>query len=575
MQALVDRLRTLGFFQRFSDEVIKEIASRARWYSLPGGEILFTEGSTPSAVYFVLSGRLVVVRGGSGGEEVVGYVRAGEPVGEMALLSGEVHSGSVFALRDTEIAALDTSEAARLFAREAEFAGAVARIVLARARRPGAAQNAPKVMALISTSPSIDLEMHAKAILKTIERYGRRAIWIADPAAATAVAAFDAIERSHDVILLTARVGDSFEYKFALRHADRFFIFARRDARPPRPFLLDPTETSQAQNFRLVDLVMLQEGERSGSIVDWVDAIDADRAFQVSGPRTEARLARAMAGSSIGLVLSGGGARAYAHVGAVRALRERGVVVDFVGGTSMGAIIAACVAMGWSDVEIERRIRDGFVASNPLGDHVLPVVALTRGARVEERLRRHFGDVMIEDLEIPFFCVSTDLAAGASRVHRRGRLADALRASIALPGILPPVADQESLLVDGAIMNNFPTDLMAGFHRGLTIGVDVAVAERLAPSLFVNPPGFIDWVLANGLRSAPPIVSLLMRAATVRQELRHADRPADILIEPKVVGVDLRDWRKYEIAVADGYRETIAALDASSDRLSPLIAAAR
>jgi NTE family protein len=281
-----------------------------------------------------------------------------------------------------------------------------------------------------------------------------------------------------------------------------------------------------------------------------------------------------MAGASIGLVLSGGGARAYAHIGAVRALRERGVPIDFVGGTSMGAIVAACVAMGWSDTEIERRIRDGFVASNPLGDHILPVVALTRGARVQERLNRHFGDVMIEDLEIPFFCVSSDLAAGAPRVHRRGRLVDALRASISLPGILPPVVDGDALLVDGAVMNNFPIDLMAGFHRGLTIGVDVAVAERVEPSLFVDPPGFVDWVIANGLRSAPPIVTLLMRAATVRQSVRPAGRPADILIEPKVVGVDLRDWRKYETAVADGYRETIVALDLARGRLAPLIAAA-
>ena len=165
---------------------------------------------------------------------------------------------------------------------------------------------------------------------------------------------------------------------------------------------------------------------------------------------------------------------AFAHIGAVRAIREAGLPFDFVCGASMGAVIAACVAMGWSDGEIETRIRKAFVSSNPLGDHVLPVVALTRGARVDTRLAEHFGDTLIEELQTPYFCVSSDIVAGAARVHRRGRVRDALRASIALPGILPPVVDGDSLLVDGAVINNFPTDLMSASHRGLTIGIDVA-----------------------------------------------------------------------------------------------------
>ena len=97
-----------------------------------------------------------------------------------------------------------------------------------------------------------------------------------------------------------------------------------------------------------------------------------------------------------------------------------------VGGTSMGAIIAACVAMGWDDEEIENRIRKAFVETNPLGDYVMPVVALSAGKRVSERLEEHFGSVLIEDLRTPFFAVSTNLMSGKSHVHRSGRLRDAL-----------------------------------------------------------------------------------------------------------------------------------------------------
>ncbi|MEX0645883.1 MAG: patatin-like phospholipase family protein, partial [Parvularculaceae bacterium] len=288
-----------------------------------------------------------------------------------------------------------------------------------------------------------------------------------------------------------------------------------------------------------------------------------------------ARLARVMAGKTVGLVLSGGGARAYAHIGAIKAMRERGAPIDCVSGASMGAIIAACVAMGWSDAEIEERIRDAFVASNPLGDHVLPVVALTRGRLVEERLKRHFGDALIEELTTPFFCVSSDLAAGVSRVHRFGRLRDALRASIALPGILPPVVDGDALLVDGAVINNFPTELMARFHRGMTIGIDVAQRGTISPADFIDPPNFFAWVFNNGFKSAPPIVSLLMRAATTREETMHIGHPADILITPDVPGVELRDWKRYDIAVADGYQATLKALDANWANLGPIVEAAK
>ena len=572
MQAALDRCRDLSYFKAFNDAALRELVERSRWFSLSGGMALFQQGEPSSAVYFVLTGRLIVVRSGDAGDEVLGYVRSGEPVGEMSLLAGEAHSASVYALRDTELLAVDKEDAEFLLEQSADFSHALANSIVRRARHPNDSfkHASPRVFALIGSSPSIDIEGHAKILKGLIESYGRKAVIISDPETFSD-GAFDDCEATHDVLLLTARVGDSYAYRFALRHADRFFVFARQDARPPRPFPLTTAEDAPARKFRLVDIVMLHEGTKSGSVADWVDAVDAHRIFHVSGPRTEERLARAVAGRTVGVVMSGGGARAYAHIGAVKALRERRIPIDFLAGASMGAIVAACVAMGWNDEEIEARIRDGFVESNPLGDHVLPVVALTRGARVEERLRRHFGDTLIEDLEIPFFCTSSEMTKGMTRIHRRGLLRDALRASISLPGILPPVVQGDELLVDGAVMNNFPIDLMTNLHRGVTIGVDVARAGSISPDAFADPPHFLEWVWRHGFRSAPPIVALLMRAATARQELRPRDGAADILITPDVTGVELRDWKEYDRAVIDGYAAALGALDRHWDRLEPII----
>jgi NTE family protein len=569
MQALADRVKDMPFFARFDAAALEATLARASWFTLTGGSTLFAQGGPSDQIYFTLAGRLIVARARDGVEETVGYVRSGEPVGEMSFLASEPHSASVYALRDTELLAIERADAEYLLDEVADFASAVARSIVARARRPAAtfSKSSPRVFALVSTSPSIDIEQHGRTLLATVKSCGVRAAMISDPETLDADA-FDDKEATHDVILLPTRVGDNAAHRFALRHADRFVVFARQDARPPRPFALAPTEDSPARRFRLVDIVMLHEGRITGSVADWVDAADANRVFHVSGPRSEERLARAIAGRTVALVFSGGGARAYAHIGAVQAIRERNIPIDFVCGASMGAIIAACVAMGWKDDEIEARIRDAFVVSNPLGDHVLPVVALTRGRIVEERLKRHFGDVLIEDLEIPFFCVSSELTQGVVRIHMRGRLRDALRATISLPGILPPVVDGERLLVDGAVMNNFPSDIMATLHRGLTIGVDVAQEGMISARSFENPPGFLDWMLHHGLKAPPPIVALLMRTATARQRLRPEEGPADLIIAPKAPGVQLRDWKLYDLAVADGRQSAAAALDANPALLS-------
>ena len=566
MESMLERLRRLPFFEALDEAALSDIALVGQWQSLAGGWELFAEGDPSDALHFNLSGRLIVVRGVDNGDEVVGYIRAGEPVGEMALLANEPHSASVFALRDTEILTIDRQNAELLMNKHGAFAATVARSILRRTRRQSASVHdaAPRVFALIGTSPSIDIEAFARDITNRIEKLGLQSEWLPIQSEPPDSLEFDRRELTCDVLILAARVDDSAWYRFVIRHADRFLVVARRDAKPPRPFPLTTATGARARKFRLVDLVMLHEGVPACPIVEWMDAVSASRVINCRGGPCRDRLARIIGGRSIGLVLSGGGARAYAHIGAVLAMREVGLPVDFVCGASMGAVIAACVAMGWPNEEIETRIRKAFVETNPLGDHVLPVVALTKGCRVETRLDEHFGEALIEDLAVPFFCVSSNLVDGALRVHRRGKLGEALRASISLPGILPPVVDGDAVLVDGAVVNNFPTDIMSTVHRGLNIGVDVARAGTIDPAMFLNPPGFFGWVSENGFSAAPPIVSLLMRTATARHERTLNVHPPDIMIAPTVRGVELRSWGRFDEAVADGYATTKMALDANA-----------
>ena len=541
------------------------IDAETQWISIPAGWPVFEAGEPAEAMWFLVTGSLAAFRPAYESSQLLGYIRPGEPVGEMALIAREAHSASVFAMRDSELLRLSRATFERLIETHPKMMEPLARLMLSRARAHTrqSPRSEPKVYALISTSPTIDLKLRANALQTALRRLGKRAAIIGEEGVNKPSAWFDALERDNDAVFLITPIADTPWFRTCMRQADRIWIMARADARPSAPLL--PQETSPARQFRLVDVILLRHGidRQAATTEEWRAAADATRLFHWHNVDDEdaARLARIIAGRSIGLVLSGGGARAYAHIGVVRALREAGIPFDVAGGTSMGAIIAACMAMGWDDDEIELRIRKAFVESNPLGDYVMPVVALTRGRRVEERLREHFGETLIEDLNIPFFCVSTDLAAGALRVHRSGLLRNALRATISLPGILPPVVEgAHSLLVDGAVMRNFPVDVLKELHRGPIIGVDVARRDGIDPEDFRDPPGFLSWIAAHGWQAPPPIASLLMRSATLAVDPWEGRSGADVLIAPEMPDIDMRDWKRFDEAVASGYEAAVAAL---------------
>jgi NTE family protein len=560
-----DQVLELPFFRRLGVGGRQAVRRGAVWYGVPGGHPLFLKGEPADHLYVVTSGSVGAFNETEDGRlELLGLIRPGDPVGEMALMAGEPHSASVYAVRDAEVVAIPKAAFNAMIRRSPTAMGELTRLMLARMRRTTPRSAGPRVFALISSSPSIDLGTLGRMLAAEIRANGVRATFRDNPLEADEEADLSAMEADNDYVLLGAPLNESRWTRFVLRQADRIWLMARADARPSYPIF--PEDFSPLSDLRLIDVVLLHPGETGlgASAEQWRAAAGAARLFHWRpGNQSDlAMLARTISARSLGLVLSGGGARAYAHVGAVRALRDAGFTFDFLGGTSMGGIIAAGVAMGWDDAELEWRMRDAFVDSNPLSDWTLPVIALTRGKVTDRRLKRHFGDIEISDLERPFFCVSANLSAGEPHIHRTGVLRDALRASIAIPGLLPPCIQDGQVLVDGAVMTNFPAEQMRNFHRGPIVGVNVGRAGAIDANDFIDPPAFLGWVLRHGLREPPPIASLLIRSATVgvmgEEVLRT--RIADLLIAPELAGIDMRDWRAYDAAVEQGYGEAVEAL---------------
>jgi predicted acylesterase/phospholipase RssA len=261
------------------------------------------------------------------------------------------------------------------------------------------------------------------------------------------------------------------------------------------------------------------------------------------------RVVRFLLGRPIGVALGGGGARGIAHLGVLAALSEADIPIDYICGTSMGSIFAAATARGWSPSRQREQVRALFARPFSLYDLTVPIVSLLAGRKLDRVMRRYYEETEIEDLWLPFFCVSTDLARGSLVVHERGCLWKSVRASCSIPGIFPPLALDERMLVDGGLMDNLPIDLLAERCPGPIIAVDV-----------------YPWVDPSFARPASPrLFDVLARSTFVGSRYRQATAAAQLKnvlrIEPPVGACGILRWRAHEELFETGYRyarETLA-----------------
>jgi NTE family protein len=545
-------------------------AAHGQASNLRGGDVFINAGEAPLGLCRLTAGRLAAVEPtGDGGSRVLLIHRPDALIGGAELLTGDPHPVTLTALRDSEIQSISRTIIEPLLRRSPVLLAELARSSLAAMREPAAATRTKGViLGFVAVCDSVAMRDLVEALAERMRNMGASVAVLGAEADSCSSAELSQLEAEHDFLLMAAERQDFDFAEFCGRQIDRLILVgSAHSPLPDGPFRFAAVAI---QRHRLMDLILIQPPDtaRPNGSARWLAAAPAARLFQIRrDDRGDLdRLARIFTGRSVGLVLSGGGARAYAHVGVLRALRALQVPVDFLAGASMGAVVAGGVAMGWDDLELDERLRAAFVASSPLADIAFPMLAMTFGREVARRLEEHFGDAEIPDLWRPFTCVSTDLTAGEAFAHHTGRLRDALRATISLPGVLPPVVLDGRVLVDGAVANNLPVDLVRSQHDGVTIGVDVARASGLAPDELKLRPAGLRWLTSGAWRRGPPIVSVLMRAATM-PTARIADsmRDAlDIVIEPELDGVQLRDWKAYEPAVEAGYRATWA----QAERLS-------
>jgi len=536
------------------------------WFSILGGQFLYRANDPPNGIFMVLTGCLGVFVHALSSDEPALLVQAGEIVGEYAVLLGRPQLTSCMAIRDTSVAWLTNDSfdrivrkhPASLFKLTAELVDAMSRALMFRHR----SFTTPKTLALIPLNQGIGIDLFSRKIVTAISTIGQKAARVDYSHADKLSDIGQTLENKFDVVVYTADSTDWSWTETCIRQADRVLLLASAgESSVDDEGLLNEINKLP---WRRAELVIVQPDRTCAPSGPWLKRFPVPFVCHVR-PENDAdmmRLARYVTGQAVAVVLSGGGARGFAHIGAIRALRQANIPIDIVGGTSMGAVIAAGVALEWDDKEMYERVYDGFVRSNPLNDYTIPIVALVKGRNVERRLRKHFSDNRAEDLWRPFFAVASNLTSGKIAVMRQGELWRILRASIAVPGLLPPVTNMNEILVDGGLMDNLPCDAVEPIRHGPVIGIDVTRYGTLSNGRSMH--NLMRRLLMPADYSGPSIVSLLLRAATVSSDIQTmmSRDHADLILAPPMDTIEVRDWHKIDDAIEHGYRCTMERIEA-------------
>ena len=582
-------LASTPLFGRLTPEAIDALAGGVVVQDIESGGVLFRTGEPADTLFIVVSGRMrAVLEDGA----IAGDIGRGEPIGEIGLLAGEARSATVYAVRDTQLLRIRREDLTQLMQQFPQALLEVTRVIIKRLRqnqrlRALESARSSRVFAVVPATPDIDALAIAQ-MLQTQLAAGGGCVLLDEAAVNAAAGAGIAQTRFEDTVAnerlleflhkqeaqheyLVYCAGRGFDpwMRRCMRQVDRILVLARSDA----PALASPLleELKKSGTRAPVELLLLRpEGAAPGDVMGWRNACNA-RAHYFLRPENahdSASLVRQLTGRGIGLVLGGGGARGFAHLGLVRALHELNIPVDIVGGTSMGAFFGGLIACGYSFHEMTHIARETFVRNNYLNDYLFPTVSLIRGRKIVRRLREIFQDRQIEQLRTPFFCVSTNLTRGAPVVHDRGPLYMWLATSMAVPGWAPPVAYQGDLLVDGAVVNSLPTDVMQNLERGPIIASDVSTeGDVSAPGIEgPDPEGLFKW---RSSTKRPGLLSIIFRTATLTSESGVAARAAraTLYIRMPVTGIALFDWKRLDEVSERGYQYAMEKLSAVKSSL--------
>ena len=556
------------------------LAGELETLNLKRGDVLVRQGEMADALYVVVTGRFTVTVAGR--HDLLAEVGPGQPVGEIAFLAGGVRTATVTALRDSLVLRLGRSEFEQLSSKSPSIWRTLTvtlarRVAVASISRIPPPDPRPRTVTLIRAGVS-ELPPSFVVGLSRVFRRGNRTMLVWPEMARTvlpasvpidsteATRALNALEADYDYVLYVAEPELTPWSEKAIRQADLVLAVGMHGA-DVQPNALE----RRAADLLPPDaqrLVLLHEtrGAIAGT-ARWLASRNVAMHHHVALDNVgdAERLYRFINGTALGLVACGGGAYCAAHIGLYKALVQSGLIFDIMGGTSGGGAMTAAFAMGADPDAVDRATHDIFVTNKAMRRYTWPRYSLLDHTHYDRQLANHYSGVDIEDLWIPYFCVSTNLSSYDLHRHRQGDLWAAVRATGSIPVLLPPYYTKDGhMLVDGAILDNVPIRVMHELKSGPNVVISFDVPElqrfevdyRSLPGRGALLKAMLNPFMRGMLPRAPSPGTVLMRSMMAnRQGFERRLRPEDLLLVPPFPqDMGIMDWHRHTELMDSTYR---------------------
>ena len=577
------------YFGDMNEATFDYIESQFEWLHIKRGDTLVRDSNNGGNLFILINGLLHVIDGDTyDPDKLIAVITVGKTVGEIAVLTDEKGTANIYAARDSDLVKLSKSEFERIRREYPQVMVAINRILIHRlktkCRCPVEVSTAVNI-ALVPTGPGAALSdfterliaalpgkgpdgptylVTSEGIDRLFNKKGISQISEDDPLDPGLCTWLTEIESTHSLVIYRADSGATPWTKRCLARADKVLLLAGASSKPGAI----EKELSKYDNQTIpVDkaLVLIHPDDRKlpSGTAKWLNERDVQNHYHIRWNRQAdfERLARILTRRAIGLALGGGCAKGLVHIGVIRALEEAGIPIDMVSGASMGSIIGAQYAMGKDYRGMLAMCKKLFIDNNPFKEYTLPMISLLRNRKLEYLGKLAYGEADIEDLWINFLCVSSNLTTSELEVHRRGPLWKAVRASSALPGVVPPVFHCGEVFVDGGVINNLPGDILHR-HCGIVIAVEANPKMDLSVQIEEIPsPWKVLWSKLCPFKKAikvPSIVDIMMstiQTASYRSAI-SVKQEAHLSLTPPVADVGYLDFKSMEKTAEIGYRYT-------------------
>ena len=512
-----------------NDVHAQQVIDACQLIAFRSGDVVFSEDDPGDSMFIVVKGRVKIETASSAGTaRFIDHLDVGEHFGEISMLTGGRRAVMMTAVMDCELLELKQDAFQKLILSVPGLAANACRTLGFRLRRETHGQqrrSRPRVIGLVNQHSGT--MFFAALVARALAAEGDQVCVISEEATRVAASDSSSFQSCRIPADLSGSEKSEWVRKYVLDHQRRedATLVNLSPALSVETFaailpqceqvwwLVTPDDLGQA-TYRLHTLLQAQPVLASRIYWMWLtqDAKQPPSVPEIASPLAQpdfkisldskpqvasrhhrqslSRLVRHVHGTRIGLALGGGAARGLAHLGVLRALEREGIYFDLISGTSAGALVALPYAFGW---EIERTIRTfkedltpgWFFRHLPRGNQWFMATKFWTGGW-EPMLRNHFGEVQLDQLQIPLSTVAVDLVSGRQVIRDRGDAVDAVLESINLPKIARPILRDGMALVDGGIFNNVPADLLLDRGADLVVGVDVAA--KLSPQFAGSTP---------------------------------------------------------------------------------------